>query len=281
MTRAVNRPFLRFDLFHHLRQVVGWRRLHRRELLEGFQVPQSDSLADRQEIPVVDVGGTGRSDRALYGGRRLLPFTDRLLEGITLDVVHQREVVVDQRVEPAIRARAGHRVVELPVLVAHGGERRARIVDERLAGRLVGLAGQIVDLIDAGQLRLDEVRILAGLDLLVQLVALGTAGDFGERRHPVEGREHFLVDRARLDVARPADDARHAITTFPSLALLALERRDAAIGVADRLGTVVGGEDDDRVVQFAHVFELLEDVTDVVVHLLHAGFVGTPVLAAL
>ena len=47
------------------------------------------------------------------------------------------------------------------------------------------------------------------------------------------------------------------------------------------LSTVVGGEDDDGVVELAHVFELLEDEADVVVHLLHAGFVDTPILAAL
>ena len=74
---------------------------------------------------------------------------------------------------------------------------------------------------------------------------------------------------------------RSAVTAFPGLALLALEGGDAAVGEADCLGAVVGGEDDDGVVEFAHVFELLEDEADVVVHLLHAGFVGAPVLAAL
>ena len=46
------------------------------------------------------------------------------------------------------------------------------------------------------------------------------------------------------------------------------------------IGAVIGGENDDGVVELAHVFELLEDVADVVVHLLHAGFVDAPVLAA-
>ena len=83
-----------------------------------------------------------------------------------------------------------------------------------------------------------------------------------------------------LMCARPANDHRSAIAAFPGLALLALERRDAAVGEGDRLGAVVGGEDDDGVVELAHVLELLEDVADVVVHLLHAGFVDAPVLAA-
>ena len=57
--------------------------------------------------------------------------------------------------------------------------------------------------------------------------------------------------------------------------------RDAAVREADRLGAVVGGEDDDGVVELAHVLQLLQDDADVVVHLLHAGFVDAPVLAAL
>ena len=121
---------------------------------------------------------------------------------------------------------------------------------------------------------------LPGLDLLLQLVALGTAGDVDERGHPVEGGEQLVLDRARLDVPRPADDQRRAVAAFPGLALLALERRDAAVGEGDRLGAVVGGEDDDGVVELAHVLQLLEHVADVVVHLLHAGFVDAPVLAA-
>ena len=46
------------------------------------------------------------------------------------------------------------------------------------------------------------------------------------------------------------------------------------------LGAVVGGEDDDGVVGLAHLLDLLKNEADVVVHLLHAGFVDAPVLAA-
>ena len=51
-------------------------------------------------------------------------------------------------------------------------------------------------------------------------------------------------------------------------------------GKVMHFGAVVGGEDDDGVVELAHVLQLLQDVADVVVHLLHAGFVDAPVLAA-
>ena len=110
-------------------------------------------------------------------------------------------------------------------------------------------------------------RVRAGLDLLLEVVALGPAGDVDEGRQPVERCEHLVLDRARLDVPGPSDDHGSAIAALPGFPLLSLERRDAAIGEGDRLGAVVGGEDEDGVVELAHVLELLDDVADVVVHL--------------
>ena len=109
---------------------------------------------------------------------------------------------------------------------------------------------------------------------------LGPARDIDERGHPVERGEQLVLDGSGLDVARPAHDHRRAVAAFPGLALLALERGDAAVREADRLGAVVGGEHDDGVVELADVFQLLENDADVVIHLLHAGFVDAPVLAA-
>ena len=60
----------------------------------------------------------------------------------------------------------------------------------------------------------------------------------------------------------------------------ALERGDAAVREGFGLGAVVGGEDDDGVVGLAHLLDLLKNEADIVVHLLHAGFVDAPVLAA-
>ena len=51
-------------------------------------------------------------------------------------------------------------------------------------------------------------------------------------------------------------------------------------GISDVLGAVVGCEDDNRIIELAHVLEFLENVADIVVQLLHAGFVDAPVLAA-
>src|SRR5262249_9768332 len=119
------------------------------------------------------------------------------------------------------------------------------------------------------------------LDLLLEPVALGTASDLHEGGQPVQRREHLGIKRAWLDDPRPTDDRGGPVTAFVSFALLALEWRHAAVRIRDRLGTIVGGEDDNRVVELADVFQLLEDDTDVVVHLLHTSFVDTPVLAAL
>ena len=95
-----------------------------------------------------------------------------------------------------------------------------------------------------------------------------------------QGGEHLVLDCVRRDMPGPAHDHRRAVTTFPRLALLALEWRNATVGEADRLGAVIGGEDDDGVVELAHVLQLFQHIADVVIHLLHAGFVDAPILAA-
>ena len=80
-----------------------------------------------------------------------------------------------------------------------------------------------------------------------------------------------------LICARPADDARHAEAAFADRALGVLERRHAAIRPGEHLGAVVGGEDDDGVVGFADVVEVLEQGADAVIDLRHAGFFETVV----
>ena len=89
-----------------------------------------------------------------------------------------------------------------------------------------------------------------------------------------------LLDRAGLDDAWPADHHRGAHAALPGGQLAALERGGAAVREGFGLGAVVGGEDDDGVVGLAHLLDLLQNEADVVVHLLHAGFVDAPVLAA-
>src|SRR5206468_11773888 len=66
----------------------------------------------------------------IYAHGTLLLQTDRLLEGIALDVLHQREMERHERQDPPLRARLGHGVVHFPVLVADRRRRRAREVEE-------------------------------------------------------------------------------------------------------------------------------------------------------
>ena len=111
-------------------------------------------------------------------------------------------------------------------------------------------------------------------------IALISARDVDKRGQPVERREDLVLNGAGPDHARPANERRGAHAALPGGQLAALERGGAAVGEGDGLGAVVGGEDDDGVVGLAHLLDFLENQADVVVHLLHAGFVDAPVLAA-
>src|SRR5215467_12910424 len=272
---------LALELLYHLVQVVAGGGLQRRERPQRLEPREPQLLADRQEVPVVDEGRRRRTKDASDAHGRLLVDAHRLLERIALDVLHQREVERDERHDPAGRPGLRHGVVHLPVLVADGRRRGTREVVEDVARRVRGLALEIVPLVEAIQRGLDDAGVLAGLDPLLQTVARGPAGNVDEGGHPVEGGEELVVHRARLDVAWPPDDAGGAIAALPGFTLLALEGCDAAVGEGDGLGAVVGGEDHDGVIELTHVFELLEDDADVVVQLLHACLVETPVLAAL
>ena len=236
-------------------------------------------LTDRQHVPVVDEGGIGAGERAAQAHGGLLLDAHRLLEGIALDVLNQvKWNGISGRIQPAAPAATwcstSSSSCSAPLTASH------REIEEDIARRLVGLAFEILALVDAVERRLDDARVFAFLDLLLQFIALGAAGDVDQRRQPVESGVQLVLDRAWLDVSRPTDDQRTAITAFPGLAFLSFERRHTAIGEGNRLSPVVGGEDDNRVIELAHVLELLQHIADIVVHLLHAGFVDAPVLAA-
>ncbi len=74
----------------HFRQdaveVVGLRRLHRREFLVRQELLFPEQLADRQDVPVVEIGGAWRAERTGIAQQRLRVGANRLLERITLDV---------------------------------------------------------------------------------------------------------------------------------------------------------------------------------------------------
>src|SRR6476659_8100481 len=89
------------------------------------------------------------------------------------------------------------------------------------------------------------VTAVSELHALEELVGyIPIAGSGQESRKPVEAGEDAVLDRARLDVARPARDARHPEAAFHDGALGGLERRHAAVGPGEHFRPVVRGEDD-------------------------------------
>src|SRR6478609_1716944 len=82
-----------FNLLHYLLQVVAGRVLQRGEFDESFEVHQPELLSDRQHVPVVDVGGRGRSNRPSHTEQRLYLRTNRGLKRIALDVDDLRPVI--------------------------------------------------------------------------------------------------------------------------------------------------------------------------------------------
>ena len=267
------------DFLEDLFEVVAGRVLERRVIDVGEEFFFPEELADGEEVPVVDVGGAWGGERAGDGEGALLLCADVVLEGIALDVLELGPVVCCRRSEGGGAGGAHHGVVELPVLVADGGGETSLVVEEGVAIAF-RFAGEVGELVKAIELGFHDAIVFAVHDLLIEVVVLGSAGDLDEGGEPIEGGEHVFEDGSGLDDAGPADDAGGAHAAFPGGEFTGFEGGDAAVGVGLDLGAVVGGEDDDGVVELAHVFEFFEDDADVVVHLLHAGFVGAPVFSA-
>ena len=108
---------------------------------------------------------------------------------------------------------------------------------------------------------------------------VGNAGRSGKRREPVDQRDDLVVLRSRLHHTRPSHHHRDAHAAFPCRAFLTVERRLGAVWPQRKLGAVVGGVEDDRVVGDAEIVELLEQLADHFIVLRHA--VGVKALAGL
>src|SRR4030095_9873236 len=128
---------------------------------------------------------------------------------------------------------------------------------------------------------MDLVARGTGAVALQQLgLDVGLARGRSEGLTPVLCREDFVDLGARLHHAGPAYECRHAVAALPVGVLFAAERRGAAVGPSERLRTVVGGIDHDRVVGDAEVVELLQELADLPVVLDHAvGIDAEPGLA--
>src|SRR5215470_5136570 len=85
-----------------------------------------------------------------------------------------------------------------------------------------------------------------------------------ERGEPIEAGEDSVLDGARPDLARPADDGGHAEAALADGALGVLERRHAAIWPREYLRAVVRRKDDDGVVGLADLVDMLQQGTNAV-----------------
>src|SRR6266436_2540700 len=165
------------DLLNDLRQVVARRILKGGELDVGLELLEPQRLADGQQVPVVYPSRSRCGERAAEPETRLFLIAHPRLEWIALEVYHAgRELGLDSRDVEARRGFRRDREIHLPIFVAHRGRVRTGIVEEGVARRFLGLSLQVVALIDAIERRLDDPGIAAGLDPLLQSVALGAAG---------------------------------------------------------------------------------------------------------
>src|SRR4030095_13164244 len=197
------------------------------------------------------------------------------LEWILTEVHHSRHVRRHLRARPTLRLLEE---LELEVADANGSQVRATEVEEFLSRRR-RLAQQQIELVVAVQMIL--VGPATQVRTFKKLVGdVGIAGGGHERGKPIQGGEDAVLDRARLDLVRPADDSRGAKAAFHHRTLGALERGHATIGPGEYLCAVVGREYDDSVILLAHVLYVLHYGADAVVELRHAGFFQTVVASA-
>ena len=165
---------------------------------------------------------------------------------------------------------------ELVIVNAHRADRAFAEVEDFMAhGR--AFAG------DGGHLVVAVQMVLVGpvteFHTFEQLFGdVRVAGGGEEGREPVQAGEDAVLNGVRRDVAGPAQDAGNTEAAFEDRPFGLRERRVAAIGPGEEFGAVVGGEDDDGVVVLADVLELLEHQSDVVIELVHAGFLFRPAI---
>ena len=131
--------------------------------------------------------------------------------------------------------------VELPLADAHRLDRVAVVVEEPVAGGLIGLSGEEPRAVDA-----------------VDDAAAGRRGaaQRRERREDVDRAHDAVADHARWDDAGPTDDERIALAAFPRGALGTAQR---PVGRSEiRPAPVVRGEHHERLVVDPEPLELGE-----------------------
>ncbi len=91
--------------------------------------------------------------------------------------------------------------------------------------------------------------------------------DVGERRERVYLMHNLVADPTRRDLARPTDDKGNTQRTFHVGEVIAAPRTGKSLPGRSRIGTVVAGEHDNRVVADAKLVNRVENLAHVGVHL--------------
>src|SRR5262249_41844809 len=275
-----DRPWLltrvALDLFVYLSlyglEIEACRGLHRRKFDGGLGQP-ADLLLNQNEPPefatheVIHVAAASIV-------QTLLTSYWRPLERVLADVHNGRHIGGEFLPRPPVRLLAE---LELEVIVAKRTEMRTGKVEDLMPCR-GSPAGEQRHLVITVEVDLVVAAVQRhALEKLVGDVRIACRSD--KRREPVEARDDAVLDRARFDLTGPANDGWHAEAAFIAGALGRLERGHAAVRPGEHLGTIVRREDDDGVVGFAHVVDVLEQGADAVVQLRHAGFLKAIVRA--
>ncbi len=256
------------DRFFYLRldgiEVEGRRCLHRRKFdcrLRQF----NDLLLHVDEAPqlaaheIVEVTG-GLVVEGLPVDRRCP------LERVLADIDRRRHIRRQLLSRPTVGLLDEH---ELEIVEADRAELRSSEVEDFVPRRR-SLTKQQVHLIVPVQMVLVRPAFQCrAFQELLPYIRVSCSG--GERRQPIEAGEYPVLDRTRLDLARPADDARHPKATLENSALGRLEWGHATVRPSEDFRAVVGGEDDDRVVGFANVLQVFQQSADTVIQLRHSG----------
>ena len=156
-----------------------------------------------------------------------------------------------------------------PLIVAQAGQAATIGPVEELMALVRTLPRQKIALIVTVEMNLEGVAVcFIALQELALDLGLASRGDQG--RAPILGRKDLVDLAVRGNVARPANQRRDAVATFPIGVLLTTERSCAAIRPGEYLGPIIGRVDDDGVVGYSQIVQLFQKLPDLAVMLDHA-----------
>src|SRR5262245_20045534 len=188
------------------------------------------------------------------------------LERVLADIDWRRHVRVELLSRPTVGLLVKQ---EFVVVEPECAELRPPEVEDFMPHRRF-LTQQQIHLIVAVQVVL--VGLLTERHAFKELIYdVGVSCRRSERGQPVEAGEYPVLDRARLNLAGPADESRYPEAAFEDGALGRLEWRHATVWPGEDFCAVIGGEDDNGVVGFADILQVLHQRADIVVQLSHAG----------